>query len=65
MQHCLLRVKTHNNRDLDDDAFVEEVMDRLMTDYPQVHGYTYERVNDRTINILIYGDIEIIPGEQT
>lgn len=60
MEHALLKIKTTANPDLDDDAFVTEVMDRLLENYPQIHGYRYERTGSEQINLLIWGDIEIV-----
>lgn len=54
----LVRVKTKNNPNLNDEEFVVEVMDRLIKDYPAVKGYLWERKADY-INLLIYGDIDI------
>ena len=59
MKHVLFKVKIRNNPDLSDDAVVEDVMDKLMLDYPEVKGYTYERTGPEQINILLWGDIEI------
>jgi len=60
MKHALFRVTTTGNKELDDDDFVESIMDRLLIDYPQIQGYQYERVTKQHINILIWGDIEIV-----
>lgn len=59
MKHVLFKVKIHNNPELSDDRIVEDIMNRLMADYPQVKGYQYERVSPEQMNILLWGDIEI------
>jgi hypothetical protein len=59
MNNVLFKVKIHKNPELHDDGIVEEIMNKLMVDYPEVVGYTYERINPDQINILLWGDIEI------
>lgn len=62
MKTLLVRVKTHRNPKLDDDVIVEECMAALMEQHPSITGYTYERVGEQVIQILMWGDFTVVPG---
>lgn len=57
MKNLLFRVKTHRNKQLDDDEFVAECMNPLLEKYPGIEGYQFERVNEAEINLLIWGEL--------
>lgn len=56
VNQVLFKVKTTKNLKLSDDEFVEDVMNKLVTNYPQVKGYMYERVGPEHIHILMWGE---------
>ena len=56
MNTLLMRVRKAENIKLNDDEFVEDCMTALMAKFPQVEGYTYERVEE-FVHILMWGDI--------
>lgn len=56
MAELLVRVKTSSNRKLDDDEVVNECMERLVENYPEIDGWVFERVDDAHIQILMWGD---------
>lgn len=60
MKSLLVKVRTHKNPKLDDDKVVEECMAALQEQHPSITGYTYERVGDQVIQILMWGDFEIV-----
>ena len=55
VQDLLMSVRTVENPKLKDDAFVDDCMAKLMEKYPQITDYQWERVDDRHINILMWG----------
>jgi hypothetical protein len=62
VNHALFKIRTINAPHLDDDDFIETVMNRLLADYPQIVGYTYERVDSNYLNLLVWGEIEVVEG---
>lgn len=60
MKCALYRVKTTANSKLDQDEYVHQMMEDLMVKYPQITGYQFERVDPIHIQILLWGDIEIV-----
>lgn len=61
MKHALFKVRTENSEHLNDDEFVETVMNKLLNDFPQIESYQYERIDGEWLHILLWGDIEIVP----
>jgi hypothetical protein len=57
LNDLLLQVRTKENMLLSDDEYVTSMMDAMMDKYPQIVGYTWERMDDEFINILLWGDI--------
>lgn len=55
-----MKVNTTKNKRLDDDTFVEECMRLLTEQYPSIEGYTYERVDEDAIQLLIWGNLNIV-----
>ena len=66
MSDMLLRLRIVNNPGLTDDQIVADCMGDLMARWPQVEGYQWERVGERIIQILMWGDLdtEPIPGKK-
>lgn len=51
------------NPKLSDDVIVDECMERLISAYPQIDGYTFERIDDMHIQILMWGNDFIVEDE--
>lgn len=62
MDNILLKVNTTKSQKLDTDESVEECMSLLKERYPNIQGYTFERLDAHHIQILIWGDLR---GEST
>lgn len=63
MAELLVKVKTVSNPKLNDDMVVNECMERLAENYPEIEGWVFERIDDAHIQILMWGDDLIIEGE--
>lgn len=56
MKSLLVRVQTRRNPKLKEDAIVEECMEALKEQHPGIVGYTYERMGEGIIQILMWGE---------
>jgi hypothetical protein len=60
MKTILMKITTKRNAQLDDDVFIEECMDLLRKKHPAIAGYTYERTGKYTLNLMVWGDLELV-----
>lgn len=60
----LFRIQTKDNPELSDDQLVEECMNALMEQYPQVQSYQYEREDAQHLLILVWFNEPIVIADE-